>query len=100
MGDPYSLDGLAAVAVETGAFDRAATLLAAATMVDRQGNAWPPDEAPHFGRTRAAVTAALDPHRLQQAWSAGLRMSPADAVRYALSPRQASALLEASLVGA
>jgi tetratricopeptide (TPR) repeat protein len=35
---PYVLNGLAAVAVETGAFERAATLLgAAAAMVERQG---------------------------------------------------------------
>ena len=85
---PYVLNGLAAIAVQTGAFERAATLLgAAATMVERQGNAWPPDEAPHFEHRRAAVTAALDRQRLHQAWSAGHNLPPADAVRYALTPR-------------
>jgi tetratricopeptide (TPR) repeat protein len=85
---PYVLNGLAAVAVETGAFERAATLLgAAAEMVERQGNAWPPDEAPHFERSRTAVAAALDPDRLDQAWSAGRELSPALAVRYALADR-------------
>jgi tetratricopeptide (TPR) repeat protein len=85
---PYSLNALAAVAVETGAFERAATLLgAAAAMVERQGNAWPPDEAPHPERSRAAVTAALDRQRLQQAWSTGRQMQPAEAVWYALAQR-------------
>ena len=99
---PYSLNGLAAIAVETAAFERAATLLAAAaTMVDRQGNAWPPDEAPHFERSQVAVAAALDPQRLQQAWSTGRGMSPTDAVRYALTPHPApvAAPIEPSLVG-
>jgi hypothetical protein len=78
--------------VETGAFARAATLLgAAAAMVERQGNAWPPDEAPHFERSRAAVTAALDRQRLQRAWSEGSAMASADAVSYALAPRPDSA---------
>ena len=85
---PYVLNALAAIAVQTGAFERAATLLAAAAeMVERQGNAWPPDEAPHFEHSRAAVTAALDRQRLHQAWSAGRNLPPADAVRYALTPR-------------
>jgi energy-coupling factor transporter ATP-binding protein EcfA2 len=85
---PYRLNGLAAIAVETGEFERAAMLLgAAAAMVRRQGNAWPPDEAPHFERSRAAVTAALDPGQLERAWSAGEGMPLAHAVRYALAPR-------------
>ena len=84
---PYLLNGQAAIAVETGAFERAATLLGAAeAMVERQGNAWPPDEAPHFEHSRAAVTAAMDRQRLQQAWSGGRNMPPADTVRYALAP--------------
>jgi tetratricopeptide (TPR) repeat protein len=81
---PYLLNRLAAVSVETGAFERAASLLAAAAaMVERQDNAWPPDEAPHLEHSRVAVTAALDRQRLQQAWSAGRNMPPADAVWYA-----------------
>jgi tetratricopeptide (TPR) repeat protein len=85
---PYVLNGLAAIAVETGAFGRAATLLgAAAALVKQQGNAWPPDEAPHFERSRAAVAEALDRERLERAWSAGQRMPSAHAVRYALATR-------------
>jgi tetratricopeptide (TPR) repeat protein len=95
---PYVLNGLAAIAVETGAFERAATLLgAAAAMVERQGNAWPPDEVPHFEHSRAAVTAALDRQPLQQAWSAGRNMPPADAVWYALAPDPAQALVAMSI---
>jgi hypothetical protein len=55
--------------------ERAATLLgAAAALQEQQGNAWPPDEAPHFERSRAAVTEALDHDQLEWAWSAGQRM--------------------------
>jgi hypothetical protein len=65
---PYVLNGLAAIAVETGEFERAATLLgAAAALQEQQGNAWPPDEAPHFERSRAAVTEALDHDQLERA---------------------------------
>jgi tetratricopeptide (TPR) repeat protein len=85
---PYSLNGLAAVAVETGELERAATLLgAAAALQERQGNAWPPDEAPHFERSRAAVGGALARDQFERAWAAGQRMSSAQAVRYALTPR-------------
>jgi hypothetical protein len=85
---PYVLNGLAAIAVETGEFERAATLLgAAAALQEQQGNAWPPDEAPHFERSRAAVTQALDHDQLGRAWSAGRRMPSAHAVRHGLAPR-------------
>jgi hypothetical protein len=73
--------------VETGEFERAATLLgAAAAMVERQGNAWPPDEAPHFQRSRAAAADALGRDRFQRAWSEGQQMPSAQAVWYALPP--------------
>jgi hypothetical protein len=52
-----------------------------------QGNAWPPDEAPHFQRSQAAEAEALDREQLKRAWSAGPRMPSAHAVRYALAPR-------------
>ena len=85
---PYVLSGLAAIAVETGEFERAATLLgAAAALQEQQGNVWPPDEAPHFERSRAAVGAALDRDQLARVWSAGQRMPSAYSVRYALAPR-------------
>ena len=81
------LNGLAALAVQVGAFERAATLLgAAAAMVEGQGNDWPPDEAPHFQRSRATAAHALGPGRFQAAWSAGRRMPSTRVVRYALDP--------------
>src|SRR4029453_5082805 len=84
---PYVLNGLAAVAVETGGFERGPPLLgAAAVMVERQGNAWPPDEAPHFRRSRAAAAQALDPGQFERAWAAGQQLASAQAVRYALNP--------------
>ena len=58
---------------------------AADALQARQGNAWPPDERPHFEHSRAAVTGALDPAQLRRAWSAGEAMSLADAVGYALA---------------
>jgi tetratricopeptide (TPR) repeat protein len=94
---PYVLNGLAAVAVETGAFERAATLLGvAAAMVERQGNAWPPDQAPHFQRSRAAAAGALDADRFERAWAAGRGLPPARAVQLALAPlprREAATVL-------
>jgi hypothetical protein len=65
---------------------------AAAAMVERQGNAWPPDEAPHFQRSRAAA-GALDPDRFERAWAAGRRMPPARAVSFALAPRREAAAM-------
>ena len=65
-------------------------------MVERQGNAWPPDKAPHFRRSRAAAADALDPDRFQRAWTEGRQMPPAQAVRYALAPlprREAASML-------
>ena len=80
------------MAVETGEFERAATLLGAAeALQERQGNAWPPDEAPNFERSRAAVADALDRDRLDRAWSEGKGMSSAQAVRYALAARSTAA---------
>jgi hypothetical protein len=54
--------------------------------VERQGNAWPPDEAPHFQCSRAAAADALGPDRFQRAWSEGQQMPSAQAVWYALPP--------------
>ena len=84
---PYVLNGLAALAVEVGASERAATLLgAAAAMVEQQGNTWPPDEAPHFRRSRAAAARALGPDRFGRAWSSGRHLPPGQAVSFALAP--------------
>lgn len=78
---PFGLSGLAAVAVERGELERAATLVGAAeALMEAQGSAWPPDERPHFERTLAAVEAA----GASSARRAGRRLSPDEAVAYAL----------------
>src|SRR5262249_8863500 len=57
---PYVLSGLAAVALERGEHDRAATLVGAAeAMMEAQGAEWPPDERPHYERTVTRLTEAM-----------------------------------------
>jgi hypothetical protein len=51
-------------------------------MAEQQENAWPPDETPHFERSRAAVADALDRQPLERAWSSGQEMSSAQVVQY------------------
>jgi tetratricopeptide (TPR) repeat protein len=83
---PYVLSALAASAVENRRFTRASQLLgAAAQMVDQQGAAWPPDEAPLFEQTRRATAQALGIAVFEANWSAGCAMSVSDAVSYALA---------------
>jgi tetratricopeptide (TPR) repeat protein len=87
---PYGLNDLAAIAVAHGEHARAATLLGAAErLMAEQGTAWPPDEAPHFERSKAAVVHALTPADLQQAWSQGRSMPGTDAIALALGSAQA-----------
>ncbi len=82
---PYCLNSLAAIAVATRDYERAATLLSAADrMVTEQGAAWPPDEGPHFEHSRAAAAQALDPAAFERAWSAGQAFAVDQAVSYAL----------------
>jgi tetratricopeptide (TPR) repeat protein len=81
---PYELNSLAAIAAAKQDFAGAATLLgAAARLMERMATAWPPDEKPHFDATRSAAEAALEPSAFTRAWSAGERMSSAEAVSFA-----------------
>jgi hypothetical protein len=81
---PYELNSLAAIAAARQDFVSAATLLgAAARLMERMATAWPPDEKPHFDATRSAAEAALEPRAFRRAWSAGERMSSAEAVSFA-----------------
>lgn len=83
---PYELSSLAAIAAAKEDFVRAATLLGgAAGMMERMGTAWPPDEKPHFEATRSAAEAVLEPVIFKRAWSAGERMSSAEAVAFAVA---------------
>jgi len=82
---PYCLSGLAAIDVAEEAYERAVLLLAAAArLMTEQGTAWPPDEAPHFERSRATAAQALAPGRFAQAWGRGQALSHAEAVALAL----------------
>ena len=82
---PYALNALAACAVEAKQFIRAAHLLAAAAqMVERQGAAWPPDEAPLFEQSKQAAAHALGPTEFEVIWSAGRAMETSGIVAYAL----------------
>ncbi len=82
---PYTLNQLAAVAVDAHDPVRAATLLgAAARMVEDQGAEWPPDELPVFQASKGAATAALAAAHFEQAWSRGARMSVPEITRFAV----------------
>lgn len=87
---PYVLSALAACALDAKQFGRAAHLLGAASqMVEQQGAAWPPDEAPLFEQTKKAAAQALGLVEFDAAWSAGLAMDVADIVSYALGAEPA-----------
>jgi len=82
---PYNLNGLAAIALENEDLDRAATLLGAAeAIMERQGASWPPDERPHFEATRDGLVESMQDEAFASNWAAGGRMTPDEAVNYAL----------------
>ena len=83
---PYTLSALAACAIELKQLRRAAELLGAAEqMVEAQGVAWPPDEAPIFEQSKDAVSRALSPPEFAAAWSAGRAMPVSAAMDFALA---------------
>jgi serine/threonine-protein kinase PknK len=83
---PFDLNSFAAIAAANRDFKRAAKLLgAAAALMDRMATAWPPDEKPHFDRTRSSAEAALAAEAFRTAWSEGGQMSSSQAVEFALS---------------
>jgi tetratricopeptide (TPR) repeat protein len=87
---PYCLNDLAAIAVAEGDHTRAAILLAAAgRLMAEQGTAWPPDEAPHFERSKAAAAQTLGPAEFEQAWSHGQALPGPNAIVLALGSRPA-----------
>jgi tetratricopeptide (TPR) repeat protein len=82
---PYDLNSLAAIAVERGELERAAKLLGAAeAMTEWQGTEWPPDERPHFERSKATLVEEMPSDEFQRCWREGRAMSLASAVSYAL----------------
>jgi non-specific serine/threonine protein kinase len=82
---PFAIAGLAAIARERGAFERAATLVGAAeAMMEAQHLAWPPDERPHYEHLLATLPEALGAEGFDQARSRGRSMSASEAVTFAL----------------
>ena len=82
----WTLNGLAAVTAAKGQAVRAATVLgAAASLLQRGGGEWPPDELEQFEETDAALARALSPDELDHARAQGAAMSREQAVAYALS---------------
>lgn len=88
---PWMVNGLAAVTVDRGEFDRAATLIgiADATM-EAAGGAWPPDELVHYERTVATLTEAMGSAEFERARAAGRSMTTSEAVDLALGTRSAT----------
>lgn len=83
---PYDFNGLAGIDVAEGEYERAVILLSVADrLMSDQGTAWPPDEAPHFERTKTAVADALGTEDYERLWSLGQEMSVQDAIELALS---------------
>jgi tetratricopeptide (TPR) repeat protein len=85
----WTLNGLAAVTAAKGEAVRAATILgAAASLLQRGGGEWPPDELEQFEETDAALGRVLSPGDLDHARAQGAAMSREQAVAYALSYAQ------------
>jgi tetratricopeptide (TPR) repeat protein len=82
----WTLNGLAAVTAAKGESVRAAIVLgAAASLLERGGGEWPPDELEQFKETEASLQRALPPAALDHARAEGAAMSRQQAVAYALS---------------
>lgn len=85
MSIAWTLNGVAAVTAAKGDLERAATMSAmAATMLQRAGGEWPPDERVQYEESLAAVTAGLEPGALADARARGAASSVEDSVAYAL----------------
>lgn len=78
---PWALNGLAAIALARGRYERAARLVGAAeTMVGAQGSAWPPDERPHYEKTVAGLQTMLGEDAWRVASDAGRQLTTEQAV--------------------
>jgi tetratricopeptide (TPR) repeat protein len=82
----WTLNGLAAVAAVKGESVRAATVMgAAASLLERGGGEWPPDELEQFKETEATLQRALPAAEFDHARAEGAAMSRQQAIAYALS---------------
>jgi hypothetical protein len=87
---PFAISGLAAIATERRAFERAATLVGAAeAIMDAQHMAWPPDERPHYERMLVVLPEAMGSAEFDRASAAGRAMTSSQAVDFALGSRSA-----------
>jgi tetratricopeptide (TPR) repeat protein len=83
---PWKVNGLAAVAVDRGDFERAATLIGVAdAMMEDAGGAWPPDERVHYERTVDVATDAMGADAFERARAEGRAMAVSDAMDVALA---------------
>jgi tetratricopeptide (TPR) repeat protein len=82
---PFAFSGLASIAAERGAYERAATLLGAAEAVmEAQHMAWPPDERPHYERLLATLPESMGQAAFERARAGGRSMADAHAISFAL----------------
>jgi len=82
---PFAFSGLASIASERGAYERAATLVGAAeALMEAQHMAWPPDERPHYERLLATLPVAMGAAKFELARSAGKAMPTTEAIELAL----------------
>jgi tetratricopeptide (TPR) repeat protein len=82
---PFSFSGLAAIAVDRGEFERAATLVGAAeALMEAQQVAWPPDERPHYERLLAVLPESMGSPEYDRARARGHSMATSEAVALAL----------------
>ena len=84
---PFALSGLASIAVERGAFERAAVYVGAAeAMMEAQRMAWPPDERPHYERLLVDLRAAMGEEGSVRLRRRGREMALDEVVDLALTP--------------
>jgi tetratricopeptide (TPR) repeat protein len=82
---PWMVNGIVAVAVDRGEFDRGATLVGVAdARLEAAGGAWPPDELVHYERSVATLTEAMGAAAFEQARSVGRSMTMSEAFDFAL----------------
>jgi len=83
---PFAISGLAAICVERGQNQRAATLLGAAeALMEAHHMAWPPDERPHYEHMLEVLPKAMGADDFEHARAAGKALSAAEAVALALN---------------
>ena len=88
---PFAFSGLASIAAERGAYERATTLVGAAEAVmEAQRMAWPPDERPHYERLLATLPESMGEPAFERARASGRSMADADAISFALGDAEES----------